>query len=166
VVAVERHSDHTWIVVTEAERRNYDAVIIAAPYHNSQISLPPDLSILIPPQPYVRLHVTLLTTTAVTPNPVYFGHKPGYKVPTTILTSLNGLRHGGKAPEFNALEYLRQVKFANNETHDGRGTSEWVVKIFSMERISDEWLAAMFQNEVGWVHRKVVCSCNRASNRT
>jgi len=28
------------------------------------------------------------------------------------------------------------------------------VKIFSMERISDEWLLSMFQNEVGWVLRK------------
>jgi prenylcysteine oxidase/farnesylcysteine lyase len=165
VIGIERLSDHTWTIVTEAERRDYDAVIIAAPYHTSQISLPADLSSLIPTQPYIRLHVTLLTTTAATPNPVYFGYKPGYKVPTTIMTSLNGLRHGGKAPEFNSLTYHGQAKFAKNETHDRRGTGEWVVKIFSMEPISDEWLAAMFQDEVGWVHRKEVCSCNRASNR-
>ncbi|KAI0273059.1 FAD/NAD-P-binding domain-containing protein [Russula aff. rugulosa BPL654] len=154
VIGIERQSDHTWTIVTEAERRDYDAVIIAAPYHTSQISLPADLSSLIPTQPYIRLHVTLLTTTAATPNPVYFGYKPGYKVPTTIMTSLNGLRHGGKAPEFNSLTYHGQAKFAKNETHDRRGTGEWVAKIFSMERISDEWLAAMFQDEVGWVHRK------------
>ena len=165
MIGIERQSDHTWTIVTEAERRDYDAVIIAAPYHTSQISLPADLSSLIPTQPYIRLHVTLLTTTAATPNPVYFGYKPGYKVPTTIMTSLNGLRHGGKAPEFNSLTYHGQAKFAKNETHDRRGTGEWVAKIFSMERISDEWLAAMFQDEVGWVHRKEVCSCNRASNR-
>ncbi|KAF8504494.1 FAD/NAD(P)-binding domain-containing protein [Russula emetica] len=154
VVGIERHSDHTWTIVTEMERRDYDAVVIAAPYHTSQISLPADLSSLIPTQPYIHLHVTLLTTTAARPNPVYFGYKPGYKVPTTILTSLDGLRHGGKVPEFNSLSYHGQAKFAKNETHDGRGTGERVVKIFSMERISDEWLAAMFQNEVGWVLRK------------
>jgi len=166
VVGIERHSDHTWTIVTEAERRDYDAVVIAAPYDTSQISLPADLSSLIPTQPYIHLHVTLLTTTAATPNPVYFGYKPGHKVPTTILTSLDGLRRGGKAPEFNSLSYHGQAKFAKNETHDTQGTSEWVVKFFSMERISDEWLAAMFQDEVGWVHRKEVCSCNRASNRS
>jgi len=154
VVGIERHSDHTWTIVTEAERRNYDAVVMAAPYHTSQISLPADLSSLIPTQPYVHLHVTLLTTTAPTPNPVYFGYKPGSKVPTNIMTTLDGLRRGGKAPEFNSLTYHGPVKFAKNETHDRRGTGEWVAKIFSMERISDEWLAAMFQNEVGWVLRK------------
>jgi len=154
VAGIEWHSDHTWTIVAEAERRDYDAVVIAAPYHTSHISLPTDLSSLIPPQPYIHLHVTLLTTTAPTPNPVYFGYKPGYKVPTTILTSLDGVRRGGKAPEFLSLSYLGQVKFAKDEPHDGRETGERVVKIFSMERISDDWLAAMFQNQVGWVLRK------------
>lgn len=162
MVGIERHSDHTWTVVTEVERRDYDAVVIAAPYHTSQISLPADLSSLIPTQPYIHLHVTLLTATAATPNPVYFGYKPGYKVPTSILTSLDGFRRGGKAPEFNSLTYHGRAKFAKNETHE---TGEWVVKIFSLQRISDEWLAAMFQNKVGWVFRKEVCSCNRASKR-
>ena len=31
-----------------------------------------------------------------------------------------------------------------------------------MERISDEWLATMFQNQVGWVLRKEVCPCEPA----
>lgn len=158
MVGIERHSDHTWTIVTEVERRDYDAVVFAAPYHTSQISLPADLSSLIPAQPYIHLHVTLLTTTAATPNPVYFGYKPGSKVPTNIMTTLDGLRRGGKAPEFNSLTYHGQAKFAKNETHDRQGTGEWVVKIFSMQRISDEWLAAMFQNEVGWVLRKEVRS--------
>lgn len=157
MAGIERHSDHTWTVVTDVESRDYDAVVIAAPYHNSHISLPADLSSLIPPQPYIHLHVTLLTTTEATPNPVYFGYKPGSKVPTTILTSLDGFRRGGKAPEFNSLTYHGQAKIAEDESHDKR---EWVVKIFSMEPISDEWLATMFQNQVGWVLRKEVRSCD------
>jgi len=151
VAGIERHSDHTWTVVTDVESRDYDAVVIAAPYHNSHIALPADLSSLIPPQPYIHLHVTLLTTTEAAPNPVYFGYKPGSKVPTTILTSLDGFRRGGKTPEFNSLSYHGQAKFAEDESHDKR---EWVVKFFSMEPISDEWLASMFQNQVGWVLRK------------
>ncbi|KAI9428756.1 FAD/NAD(P)-binding domain-containing protein, partial [Russula earlei] len=130
---------------TEKERRNYEAVVIAAPYHTSHITLPADLSTLIPPQPYVHLHVTLLTTAAATPNPVYFGYKPGSRPPTTVLTTFNGAREGGNASEFLSLTYHGKTK--------GK-TDEWVVKIFSMERISDEWLSSVFQNQVGWVLRK------------
>jgi len=154
VLGIERLSDHGWTVVTAKERRNYDAVIIATPYHTSHISLPVDLSSLIPPQPYIHLHVTLLTTTAATPNPEYFGYKPGSRTPTMVLTSFDGARQGGNAPEFNSLTYHGPATFAKNETHDKQQTNEWVVKIFSMERISDEWLSGMFQNEVGWVLRK------------
>jgi len=133
---------------------NYDAVIIAAPYHSSHIALPADLSTLIPPQPYVHLHTTLLTTTAATLNPVYFGYKPGSKVATNVVTTFDGVGHDGRASEFNFISYQGQAKFAKNETHDGQETGEWVVKISSTERISDEWLATMFQNQVGWVQRK------------
>jgi len=154
VLGIERLSDHGWTVITARERRKYDAVVIATPYHTSHISLPADLSSLIPPQPYIHLHVTLLTTTAATPNPEYFGYKSGSWAPTTVLTSFDGARRGGHAPEFNSLTYHGPATFAKNETHDKQETNEWVVKIFSMERISDEWLLSMFQNEVGWVLRK------------
>ncbi len=156
MVGIQRRSDNGWTVVTQDGRRDYDAVIIAAPYHTSRISLPDDLSSSIPPQPYIRLHVTLLTTTAATPDPEYFGYKPSGKIPTTILTSFDGARQGGRAPEFNSLTYHGQAKFARNETHDAQNTGEWSVKIFSMEPISDDWLAEVFQGQVGWVFRKEV----------
>lgn len=162
VVAIERCSNDTWTIVTKEERRDYDAVIIAAPYHTSHISLPADLSFLIPPQPYIHLHVTLLTTTAAAPNPVYFGEEPGSDIPTTVFTTFEGARHGGIAPEFNSLSYLGKARSATNGSHGGQEADEWVVKLFSMERISDEWLATMFQNQVGWVFRKKVCSCELA----
>jgi prenylcysteine oxidase/farnesylcysteine lyase len=164
VVGIERHSDHTWIIVTEEGRRDYDAVIIAAPYHSSHISLPADLSTLIPPQSYVHLHITLLTTTAATPNPVYFGYEPGSKVATNVVMTFDGVSREGRASEFNFVSYQGQAKFANNETLDVQETGEWVVKVSSMERISDEWLATMFQNQVGWVHRKEVCPCKPFPN--
>jgi len=162
VVGVERCSNDIWTIVTKEERRDYDAVIIAAPYHTSHISLPADLSSLIPPQPYIHLHVTLLTTTAATPNPVYFGEEPGSKIPTNVLTTFEGARRGGRAPELLSLSYLGKAQSATNGTHGGQETDEWVVKIFSMECISDEWLATMFQNQVGWVFRKEVCPCELA----
>ncbi|KAI9445486.1 FAD/NAD-P-binding domain-containing protein [Lactarius indigo] len=131
VNGIQRRSDSGWTVVTQDGRRDYDAVIIAAPYHTSRISLPDELSSLIPPQPYIHLHI-----------------------PTTILTSFDGARQGGKAPEFNSLTYHGQAKIARNETHDAQNTGEWSVKIFSMEPISDDWLARVFQGQVGWVFRK------------
>ncbi|KAI0307538.1 FAD/NAD-P-binding domain-containing protein [Multifurca ochricompacta] len=154
VVGIQRRSGHTWTIVTQEERRDYDAVILAAPYHSTHISLPDDLSPLILPQPYIHLHVTLLSTTAVTPNPEYFGYKPGSKVPTTVLTTFEGVRNEGEAPEFNSLSYLGQTRFTGDETEDSLKTGEWIVKIFSMEPISDEWLANVFQSQVGWVLRK------------
>ncbi|KAH8992059.1 FAD/NAD-P-binding domain-containing protein [Lactarius akahatsu] len=154
VVGIQRRSDNGWTVATQDGHRDYDAVIIAAPYHTSRISLPDDISSSIPPQPYIHLHVTLLTTTAATPDPEYFGYKPSGKIPTTILTSFDGARQGGKAPEFNSLTYHGQAKIARNETHDAQNTGEWSVKIFSMEPISDDWLARVFQGQVGWVFRK------------
>ena len=162
VASIDRSSNDTWTIVTKEEHREYDAVVIAAPYHSSHISLPANLSSLIPPQPYIHLHVTLLTTTAATPNPVYFGEEPGSEIPTSILTTFEGARHGGRAPEFNSLQYRGKAWSATNGTHDAQETDEWVVKIFSMEYISDEWLANMFQNQVGWVFRKEVCSCELA----
>jgi prenylcysteine oxidase/farnesylcysteine lyase len=145
------------MIVTEEGRRGYDAVIIAAPYHSSHISLPADLSTLIPPQSYIHLHITLLTTTAATPNPAYFGYKSGSKIATNVVATFDGVSRNGRTSEFNFVSYQGQAKIAKNETDDAQETGEWVVKISSMGRLSDEWLTTMFQNQVGWVHRKVVC---------
>lgn len=60
------------------------------------------------------------------------------------------------------MNYLDQIK--NIEEH---GIDEWTVKIFSQQRISDEWLANVFgEGKVGWVYRKEVrflffCSLER-----
>jgi prenylcysteine oxidase/farnesylcysteine lyase len=62
-----------------------------------------------------------------------------------MLTTYDGVRQGGKEPEFNSISY-----------HGLVGEGEWAVKIFSKERISDEWLENMFQGQVGWVYRKEV----------
>lgn len=67
--------------------------------------------------------------------------------PRMILTTHNGVRNGdGKEPEFNSLSYHGLIR-----------EGEWSVKIFSKERISDEWLDKVFGNgTVGWVLRKEV----------
>lgn len=138
-------SSHLWTVESTRGAIDYKAVILAAPFHSTNIALPPTLSAQIPEQPYVRLHVTLLTTTAPTPNATYFSLPPSSKVPLMMLTTYEGARHGGEEPEFNSLSYHGLVR-------DG----EWGVKIFSQKRISDEWLDMMFFGKVGWVYRKEV----------
>lgn len=62
-----------------------------------------------------------------------------------MLTTYEGVRHGGKAPEFNSLTY-----------HGLINEEERAVKIFSQESISDEWLNDVFSGNVGWVYRKEV----------
>ncbi|KAF5377177.1 hypothetical protein D9615_006339 [Tricholomella constricta] len=132
-----------WVVKSASGTVNYQAVILAAPFHSSGINLPPSLASSIPEQPYVRLHVTLLTTTSPTPDPAYFGLSAGAVLPNMTLTTHEGVRNGRKEPEFNSLSYHGLVR-------DG----EWAVKIFSKERLSDQWLSKMFLGQVGWVHRK------------
>lgn len=142
-ISQKSSSSHIWTVKSTQGAADYKAVILAAPFHSSNITLPPSLSAQIPEQPYVHLHVTLLTTTSPTPDPTYFSLPPSSDVPSMMLTTYEGVRKGGEEPEFNSLSYLGLVRDA-----------EWAVKIFSKERITDEWLKKMFFGKVGWVYRK------------
>ena len=115
--------------------------------------MPRSISSQIPQQPYVRLHVTMLTTTSSMPDPTYFSLSSTSKTPRMILTTYAGVRKGGKGPEFNSLSYHGLVR-----------EGEWAVKIFSAQPISDEWLQKVFFGQVGWVHRKEVSStCSSVS---
>ena len=67
------------------------------------------------------------------------------KPPQMMLTTSENVRNNGKTPEFNSLTYHGLVR-------DG----EWIAKIFSKERVSDEWLANVLNGQVGWVFRKEV----------
>ncbi|EPQ61030.1 FAD/NAD P-binding domain-containing protein [Gloeophyllum trabeum ATCC 11539] len=148
------YADGLWYLTTSASIRPtaYSSVVLAAPFHSTGIALSPaSLASAIPEQPYVHLHVTLLATAAPAPNPAYFGLRADARVPTTVLTTHEGVRRGGAArePEFNSLTYHGLVDEGAPE-----GEREWVVKIFSRERLSDEWLQVMFSGRVGWVYRK------------
>lgn len=133
--------------------RTYRAVILAAPFHSSGIQLSSEVPLpVIPPQPYVHLHVTLLSTPAVSANPLYFGLKEGTKTPSMILTTYEGARNGGIEPEFNSASYHGKVRRVDGQPMD---IDEGLVKIFSKERVEDEWLKTMF-GQVGWVYRKEV----------
>ncbi|KAG9223147.1 hypothetical protein PLEOSDRAFT_1111305 [Pleurotus ostreatus PC15] len=144
VLSITHHdSSHDWTVETTSGTKRYRGVILAAPYHSSKIQLPSTLASQIKPQPYVHLHVTLLTTNSSTFNPTYFNLPLSSKVPGMMLTTDENRRQGGRGPEFNSISY-----------HGKAGENEWAVKIFSKERVSDEWLERIFPGSVTWVFRK------------
>jgi hypothetical protein len=125
----------------EIDYLTYDHVIHAAP-------LPSD-----PPVSYVRLHVTLLTTTSPSVHPSFLNQAKGSAIPHFILTTWEGARNGGTPPDFNSISY-HEGEYWNED-----GEREWYVKVFSMEEKSDEWLESVFGKErMGWVLRKQVKS--------
>lgn len=127
----------------------YKAVILAAPWHSTSIGLPTEVSLRIPPQPYIHLHVTLFSTTLPSVPSQSFSLPASTKIPPMLLTTFEGARQGGKEPQFNSMSYHGLIR-------DG----EWVVKIFSKKRISDKWLSKTFDGQIGWVHRKEVSIAN------
>ncbi|KAI0777409.1 FAD/NAD(P)-binding domain-containing protein [Trametes elegans] len=158
VTAISRDSaDSPFVVETASslENRSYRAVILAAPFHQTAIKVGPAIA-QVPEQPYVHLHVTLLSTSSPTPNPAYFKLGSSDKTPTTVLTTYNGVRErGGAEPEFNSLSYHGAIAGQDGTAYkNAQGEGEWVVKIFSKARVEDEWLKNMFDGKVGWVLRK------------
>ncbi|KAF9270773.1 hypothetical protein L218DRAFT_889560 [Marasmius fiardii PR-910] len=136
-------SSRPWIIHSAKGSVAYKGVILAAPFHQTSIEFPASIASQVPEQPYVHLHVTLLSTKSPSVNPEYLSLPPTAKVPGMLLTTYQGARQGGKAPEFNSLSYHEKIK-----------EDEWTVKIFSEEKVSDEWLNNVFNNSVGWVYRK------------
>jgi prenylcysteine oxidase/farnesylcysteine lyase len=133
-----------WSLKSSRGTIGYKAIILAAPFHSSDITVPPSISEQIPEQPYMHLHVTILSTTAAHPNPKYFSIPAGSKVPRVMLTTKER-SDSPTPPEFISLTYHGRIR-----------EEEWAVKIFSNHRISDEWLDNMFQGQVKWVTRKEV----------
>ncbi|KAF9066052.1 Prenylcysteine lyase-domain-containing protein [Rhodocollybia butyracea] len=141
-ISQKQSKSRPWTVQSGKGSIDYKAVILAAPFHQSDIEIPETLASQIPEQPYVHLHVTLLTTTSPSINREYLSLPPNEKVPSMLLTSYDGVRQGRKAPEFNSISY-----------HGKISEEEWIVKIFSEVPVEDNWLNSVFSGKVGWVHR-------------
>ena len=72
--------------------KSYKAVILAAPFHSTGISLPSSLAAQLPEYPYVKLHVTLLSTRSPSIDPAYLGLPSTAKLPTMLLTTFENAR--------------------------------------------------------------------------
>ncbi|KZV76911.1 FAD/NAD(P)-binding domain-containing protein [Peniophora sp. CONT] len=141
VSTVKKVNADTWLLRSSSGTRRYNTIILAAPAPLAGLELPGEE---LPPVDYVNLHTTLFATTAPHADPEYFGYKPGSKVPETILTAK------GDA-EFNSMTYHGRLKDADGVPLE---PPQWVVKIFSMEKVEDAWIEKLFGHEVTWVYRK------------
>ncbi|KAI0635392.1 Prenylcysteine lyase-domain-containing protein [Trametes polyzona] len=152
------HSTGPWVVESSTfkQPRLYKSVVLAAPFHQTHIDFKSASLAAVPEQPYVHLHVTLLSTSSPSPNATYFNLGSSVKAPTTLLTTYEGVRtRGGPEPEFNSLTYHGLLRDREGELRkNASGDKEWIVKIFSKERVEDKWLEQLFEGKVGWVLRK------------
>lgn len=151
---------HKWYVGTTSNYGAFfDAVIVAAPWHNANIRVV-GAGQAVPRTKYVRLHVTLLVTNASEPSGEYFGKGTGSSVSRTILTALGAAKGRAQSkahssgPVFNSLNYLRSVQSPNST---GSSAEEHVIKIFSPHKMDDDKLAQLFgrAENVRWVYRHV-----------
>lgn len=170
-----------WYIGTKSgEGETYDAVIIATPWHNADITLLNTES-RVKAKPFVHLHVTLLTTTTSGPDPRYFGLGIQDSVPKTILTSDESIRRAvreknnrtqtcdgvdcqadakrgasKKQPkmDFFSLNYLRPLRPRESKLTADDSAKEYVVKIFSHEVMTDDLLDRLFGlSTITWVKR-------------
>jgi len=98
------------VATNETTTDIFDAVIIAAPFHQTNIvTSPSNLNSAIPPQPYVRLHVTFVATNASSPASKLFNRKFGDPaVPRTVYSTF--VERSEPKPRFNSMAYLRNVR--------------------------------------------------------
>ncbi|BFZ62962.1 hypothetical protein YB2330_004074 [Saitoella coloradoensis] len=143
-----------WLVTDERGGEGiYDHVILAAPYAQSNISiLPPPPEGAIPEIEYVRLHVTLVATTASTLDPAFFGmmDEAAAMMPTMLLTTTGGNNGSDYEPGFNSISLVRSLPRHNLH----------VWKIFSPgpSPPSHDFLSAIFGTgasaQFPWIYRK------------
>lgn len=127
-------------------------MIIAAPFHQTGIKiLNSRAPALIPPQPYVHLHVSFILTNASSPSPTYFSLPTSSTISKAIFSTLD--TSSPLPPAFNSLNYLKRLSPAVGARF---GEGEWhVIKMFSAKRLGDDLLGEIFgSGNVGKTWRK------------
>ncbi|TKA65794.1 hypothetical protein B0A49_07101 [Cryomyces minteri] len=180
VTQIERQPDASYIVRSkpadsatsldaQEDSQHFDAVILAAPYQFSDISLSPPPLHTPGPIPYVSLHVTLFASPHLLSSAA-FNLAPGTSAPQVILTTLPPSEHPGADPAgvgsagFFSLSTLRAVQ--NRRFDPPR--AELLYKVFSPAPVNSSFLAHVLglptpatsdaeiaAEEVSWIHRKV-----------
>lgn len=194
VSAIKRSNDLTFKIASHrtgdldsfqsSEEAEYDEIVLAGPLQYSGISISPPLDHIPDEIPYVKLHVTLLST----PHRIssaYFGlQRKDARAPETILTTQpEGQRSdnssSGVGPAgFWSISTLRTITRKAVKNGEEYPEQHYVYKIFSPERPSAEFIANVFdieyndtssasiprnntnigdlpENEISWFHEKV-----------
>jgi prenylcysteine oxidase/farnesylcysteine lyase len=173
VTAIERHDDGTFTVTskddstTTESSEKFDTIILAAPYQYANLDITPKPRIVPDVIPYVNLHVTLFTS------PHYlassgFGLDPEEKVPRMLLTTLQSDEHPGANTSYQAKAGFNSISLLGSHFNHTTGGDQYLYKIFSMEEISDAFLARILgldtaraeqdglsNDDVSWVYRKL-----------
>jgi len=174
---VSKSSDHNTSPTGDSdgdeEGEFFDAIILAAPYHASNIDIQPPIPKAFIPQnaSYVTLHVTLLTTTNLL-SPAFFNLPPTAAVPRIVLTTLpDGSLYSD--PQVGPASFW-SISTLRTTRNPCTGDREWLYKIFSPEPMDQETLVRMFDlphttpeeedgratgqdrpKGVSWIYRKV-----------
>ncbi|KAA8906526.1 prenylcysteine oxidase [Sphaerosporella brunnea] len=177
VTSLSKDEDGQWVVSSKADggaatSEVYDSVIIAGPLQFSNIAINAELDKTPDVIPFVTLHVTLFSS-PLRLDPVFFGLKAGQPVPQAILTTLNETersdpaivrgegKHAVGNSGFFSVSTLRSVVRPLPDGSEG-GKIEYVYKVFSPERFSDEKIGELLGVKVvdksatiTWMHRHV-----------
>ncbi|KAK4891456.1 hypothetical protein LTR27_009951 [Elasticomyces elasticus] len=146
----------------------FDAVVLAAPYQFTNITLDNAIENVPSKIPYVELHVTLLTSPHLL-SPAFFDMPPGKAAPKVILTTLppneepqEGVAGVG-SPGFFSISLLAPI------TNPKTGEEEYLYKIFSPQPPNSTFLASLLgfrqlndhdqdeisEEDITWIYRKV-----------
>jgi len=135
----DARSDGDW----DEEGELFDAVILAAPYHASNIEVRPPIPKASLPRnaSYVTLHVTLLATPNLL-SPAFFNLPATSPVPRVVLTTLpNG--SVTSAPQVGPASFW-SISTLRATRNPRTGDREWLYKIFSPELVDGDTLVRMF----------------------
>ena len=152
-VRINSHQSGDLVPKQSSSEDEFDEVIVAGPLQYSGISVSPPLEHIPDDIPYVKLHVTLLSSPHRI-SPHYFGlDSPGARAPEAILTTLpEGLDLGsnpkGVGPaEFWSISTLRTVDRLVMKDNKEKIEQHYVYKIFSPERPTADFVAQIFDIE-------------------
>lgn len=132
-----------WTIITDTGSEEFDQIIIAAPYHQTNIK---GLALPIKEVQYMTLHVTLIASTKRL-SPKYFGLQDSAVVPTMVLTTMPEKGASHMPPLFNSISITKFIPELN----------QYVYKIFSSSRITPSFLQLLFESgaEFPWIYEKV-----------
>jgi prenylcysteine oxidase/farnesylcysteine lyase len=122
----------------------FDTVVLAAPLQFSGIEVQEDLLKNVPDKiPYVTLHVTLFTS-PLKLSGAHFNLKEGAEVPTTILTTLSPDEDPGNREKIVGKSGFFSISTLRAITNPKTMGKEYIYKIFSPEKVTEEFLSSLF----------------------